>query len=151
MDLILSLVQSLLCSTNADFSDLASKFLMIYVSLKDAIILCLFIIFIDMGILERMLLDPNAKPRDLQLSLLKAITDNFSDAWRIGSGGFSAVYMVRVTQLSLDLFFRNQVYLILISSTFKRLYMLTRQLNVVTTGATSKWHGSRCEKAVPNA
>jgi len=43
-------------------------------------------------LLERMLLDESMEPTDLPLSLLKAITNNFSDDQKIGSGGFSAVY-----------------------------------------------------------
>lgn len=42
--------------------------------------------------LERMLLDGNAEPTYLPLSLLEDITNCFSDAQRIGSGGFAVVY-----------------------------------------------------------
>lgn len=45
-------------------------------------------------LLEDMLLDTNAEPTDLPLSLLKAITNNFSADRNIGSGGFGVVYMV---------------------------------------------------------
>ncbi|KAL6595548.1 hypothetical protein ACP70R_047888 [Stipagrostis hirtigluma subsp. patula] len=44
------------------------------------------------NILERMLLDASIEPTDLPLSLLKAITNNFSDDLQIGSGGFAVVY-----------------------------------------------------------
>ncbi|CAO2140924.1 unnamed protein product [Urochloa humidicola] len=43
-------------------------------------------------LLESMLLDASVEPTDLPLSLLKAITNNFSDDQRIGSGGFAVVY-----------------------------------------------------------
>ncbi|GJN00153.1 hypothetical protein PR202_ga17564 [Eleusine coracana subsp. coracana] len=42
--------------------------------------------------LERMIDDENAEPIDLKLSLLEAITSNFSEDLKIGSGGFAAVY-----------------------------------------------------------
>ncbi|XP_066339283.1 G-type lectin S-receptor-like serine/threonine-protein kinase SRK [Miscanthus floridulus] len=42
--------------------------------------------------LEQMLLDANQKPTDLPLSLLKTITNNFSEDRKIGSGGFAVVY-----------------------------------------------------------
>ncbi|XP_037450229.1 cysteine-rich receptor-like protein kinase 10 [Triticum dicoccoides] len=42
--------------------------------------------------LERMLLDGSAEPTYLPLSLLEDITNCFSDAQRIGSGGFAVVY-----------------------------------------------------------
>ena len=45
-------------------------------------------------LLERMLLDPSAEPINLPLSLLKAITNDFSDHRKIGSGGFANVYKV---------------------------------------------------------
>ncbi|CAL4995414.1 unnamed protein product [Urochloa decumbens] len=43
-------------------------------------------------ILECMLRDASVEPTNLPLSLLKAITNNFSDDQQIGSGGFSVVY-----------------------------------------------------------
>jgi hypothetical protein len=45
--------------------------------------------------LERMLLDKNAEPIDLPLSLLEDITKCFSHDQQIGSGGFAVVYKVR--------------------------------------------------------
>ncbi|KAF7069146.1 hypothetical protein CFC21_074811 [Triticum aestivum] len=42
--------------------------------------------------LEKMLVDETAEPRDLPLSLLKDITNDFSDDLKIGSGRFSVVY-----------------------------------------------------------
>jgi hypothetical protein len=45
-------------------------------------------------LLERILHDANIEPTQLPLSFLKVITDNFSDARQIGSGGFSVVYKV---------------------------------------------------------
>lgn len=45
-------------------------------------------------LLADMLLDTNAEPTDLPLSLLKAITNNFSPDRNIGSGGFGVVYKV---------------------------------------------------------
>lgn len=48
-------------------------------------------------LLERMLIDASTKPTDLPLSLLKAITNDFSDDQQIGSGGFATVYKVQVT------------------------------------------------------
>jgi coatomer subunit beta' len=47
-------------------------------------------------LLERMLFYPSAEPTNLPLSLLKAITNDFSDDRKIGSGGFADVYKVRV-------------------------------------------------------
>jgi hypothetical protein len=47
-------------------------------------------------LLERMLLDPSAEPTTLPLSLLKAITNDFSDHRKIGSGGIADVYKVHV-------------------------------------------------------
>uniref|UniRef100_A0ACD5YHN0 Uncharacterized protein n=1 Tax=Avena sativa TaxID=4498 RepID=A0ACD5YHN0_AVESA len=43
-------------------------------------------------VLKRMLLDASAKPTDLPFSLLKHITDGFSDNMKIGRGGFATVY-----------------------------------------------------------
>ena len=58
-------------------------------------------------VLERILLDENAEPTDLPLSLLKGITNGFSPAHQIGRGGFAEVYkgvvgkgMVAVKRLS---------------------------------------------------
>jgi coatomer subunit beta' len=48
------------------------------------------------NLLERMLLDASAKPTDLPLSLLKSITNGFSDDNRVGSGGFAVVYKVNI-------------------------------------------------------
>lgn len=45
-------------------------------------------------LLERMLLDTSAEPTALPLSLLRSITNNFSDDQQIGSGGFAVVYEV---------------------------------------------------------
>ncbi|TVU25881.1 hypothetical protein EJB05_28398 [Eragrostis curvula] len=42
--------------------------------------------------LERMLTDETEEPTNLPLSLLKSITNNFSDDLQIGSGGFAVVY-----------------------------------------------------------
>ncbi|TVU26817.1 hypothetical protein EJB05_29382, partial [Eragrostis curvula] len=42
--------------------------------------------------LELMLIDESAEPTALSLSLLKSITNNFSDDLKIGSGGFAVVY-----------------------------------------------------------
>lgn len=44
--------------------------------------------------MERMLLDESAEPSDMPLSFLRAITNNFSEEQKIGSGGFAAVYQV---------------------------------------------------------
>lgn len=49
------------------------------------------------NLLEHMLLDASAEPTFLPLSLLKSITNNFSDDQKIGSGGFAVVYKVSVT------------------------------------------------------
>jgi hypothetical protein len=48
----------------------------------------------DLNVLERMLLDENAKPMNLTLSLLKDVTNGFSLDHQIGSGGFAMVYKV---------------------------------------------------------
>lgn len=49
------------------------------------------------NILERILHDSSAKPENLPLSLLEAITNNFSEDEKIGEGGFAYVYKVWVT------------------------------------------------------
>jgi hypothetical protein len=46
------------------------------------------------NILEHMLLDECANPKRLPLSLLEAITNNFSNKREIGRGGFAVVYKV---------------------------------------------------------
>jgi hypothetical protein len=46
------------------------------------------------NVLERMLLNENEKPTKLPLSLLEAITNNFSSEQEIGRGGFAVVYKV---------------------------------------------------------
>uniref|UniRef100_A0ACD5VB01 Uncharacterized protein n=1 Tax=Avena sativa TaxID=4498 RepID=A0ACD5VB01_AVESA len=43
-------------------------------------------------VLEHMLLDESIEPTDLPLSLLEDITNNFSENWEIGRGGFAVVY-----------------------------------------------------------
>ncbi|TVU26814.1 hypothetical protein EJB05_29379, partial [Eragrostis curvula] len=47
----------------------------------------------EWNFLGRMLMDENAEPTNLPLSLIKSITNNFSDDLKIGDGGFSTVYM----------------------------------------------------------
>lgn len=47
-------------------------------------------------LLDRMLLDASAEPTALPLSLLRSITNDFSDDRQIGSGGFAVVYKVLV-------------------------------------------------------
>jgi hypothetical protein len=44
--------------------------------------------------LEGMLADENIKPKALPFSLLKEITDSFSQYCEIGTGGFAVVYKV---------------------------------------------------------
>jgi hypothetical protein len=44
--------------------------------------------------LDQMIIDENAQPKALQLSLLEDITGDFSDDQQIGSGGFAVVYKV---------------------------------------------------------
>jgi hypothetical protein len=46
------------------------------------------------NILECMVPDTSAEPRDLPLSVLKDITNNFSDDEEVGRGGFAVVYKV---------------------------------------------------------
>ncbi|XBI77048.1 hypothetical protein VPH35_070219 [Triticum aestivum] len=46
----------------------------------------------ELAALEKVLLDKSVDPVDLPFSLLKAITGNFSEDNKIGSGGFGAVY-----------------------------------------------------------
>lgn len=53
------------------------------------------------NILERMLHDENEKPSMLPLSLLKEITNDFSNEQELGNGGFAVVYKVRIHQLLL--------------------------------------------------
>jgi len=48
----------------------------------------------ERDLLESMLLDTTAEPIPLPLSLLKSITNNFSNDQAIGEGGFSVVYKV---------------------------------------------------------
>jgi hypothetical protein len=48
------------------------------------------------SILERMLIDENAEPTNLPLSLLEDITDRFSPDQEIGRGGFAVVYKVHL-------------------------------------------------------
>jgi hypothetical protein len=43
-----------------------------------------------------MILDASIEPTKIPLSLLKAITSNFSDDQKIGSGGLAIVYKVQV-------------------------------------------------------
>jgi hypothetical protein len=43
-----------------------------------------------------MLIDENAEPTDLPLSLLEDITDQFSPDQEIGRGGFAVVYKVHL-------------------------------------------------------
>jgi coatomer subunit beta' len=51
-------------------------------------------------LLERMLLDSSAEPTALPLSLLRSITNNFSDDQQIGSGGFAVVYEVLISTIN---------------------------------------------------
>lgn len=44
--------------------------------------------------LKLMLLDETAEPKALPLSLLRVITNDFSEDRRIGTGGFATVYKV---------------------------------------------------------
>jgi hypothetical protein len=46
------------------------------------------------SVLERMLIDENAEPTDLPLSLLEDITNSFCPDHVIGKGGFAVVYKV---------------------------------------------------------
>ena len=46
------------------------------------------------NVLERILLDQDAEPVNLTLSLLEDITNRFSLDCQIGSGGFAVVYKV---------------------------------------------------------
>jgi hypothetical protein len=48
----------------------------------------------NIDLLERVLLDGNAEPICVPLSLLKYITNSFSSEHQIGSGGFAVVYKV---------------------------------------------------------
>lgn len=50
--------------------------------------------------LEHMLFHENVKPTKLPLSLLEAITNNFSDDHKTGTGGFGVVYKVCVVTLT---------------------------------------------------
>lgn len=54
-------------------------------------------------LLESMLLDTTAEPILLPLSLLKSITNNFSNDQVIGKGGFSVVYKVSVISINPNL------------------------------------------------
>lgn len=47
-----------------------------------------------LALLEKALDDESVAPIDLPFLFLKAITEDFSDNQRIGSGGFGAVYKV---------------------------------------------------------
>jgi hypothetical protein len=46
--------------------------------------------------MERILQDPNSKPRAMQFEYLKRITDDFSDKRLLGEGGFGMVYKLRL-------------------------------------------------------
>jgi coatomer subunit beta' len=48
----------------------------------------------DIDLLERVLLDGNAEPISVPLSLLNYITNSFSNEQQIGRGGFAVVYKV---------------------------------------------------------
>jgi coatomer subunit beta' len=52
------------------------------------------------GLLERMLNDKNVEPTNIPMSLLKSITNNFSDDQKIGCGGFAVVYKVPLVVLN---------------------------------------------------
>ena len=43
-------------------------------------------------VLERLLRDESAEPRELPLSLLRAITNDFDDARQIGKDGYFELY-----------------------------------------------------------
>jgi len=43
-------------------------------------------------VLERLLRDESAEPRELPLSLLRAITNDFDDARKIGEDGYFGLY-----------------------------------------------------------
>ena len=43
------------------------------------------------------ILDGSMKPTDIELSLLKDITNKFSEDLKIGQGGFGTVYKVKLT------------------------------------------------------
>ena len=49
----------------------------------------------DLDVLER-ILDGRENPTNLSLSLLKDITENFSEDREIGHGGFATVYKVKL-------------------------------------------------------
>lgn len=49
----------------------------------------------EIDALERVLRDPREKPIPISLWLLRRITENFSENYEIGSGGFAKVYRVR--------------------------------------------------------
>lgn len=53
--------------------------------------------------LEKALADETVVPIDLPFLFLKAITRDFSDDQRIGSGGFGSVYKVRTYMCALHL------------------------------------------------
>jgi coatomer subunit beta' len=68
--------------------------------------------------LERMLFDETAQPANLPLSLLEAITKNFSDDQEIGRGGYAVVYKgllrngtVAVKKLSVSVGFDDQKFI----------------------------------------
>jgi hypothetical protein len=56
----------------------------------------------NVDLLERVLLDGNAQPTYVPLSLLEDITNCFSDDHQIGSGGFAVVYKVTITRINLS-------------------------------------------------
>lgn len=79
-----------------------------------------------------MLLDPNAEPTNLPMSLLKTITNNFSDQKKIGRGGFADVYQVRLM---------SDFSTFLITFDLKSLCSYVHacsQCNFVTVGSTSE-------------
>ena len=54
--------------------------------------------------LEQMLVDETIEPKALPLSLLKDITNDFSDDREIGTGGFAVVYKVYIPILNHTVF-----------------------------------------------
>jgi len=90
--------------------------------------------------LEHMLFDGSVKPTKLPLSLLEAITNNFSGDHEIGRGGFAVVYKVCVT-LSLA----TQLCFCLAAAVLEtRLHAANATANA---GNDSKWYDC-CEEVV---
>jgi hypothetical protein len=66
--------------------------------------------------LLELIFDGSIKPRDVKLSALESITENFSKERVIGEGGFATVYKVNFN-LSQKIWFKQLIYLMCLIKT----------------------------------